>query len=654
MSEKSYTDILRKELWDGLCSDGGENIRELLALKKREDRRGRVKRLLGRAIRESSLGVFGGKMYHFGGKTYVPVERQVLHSILYDIMANMIEMPDADLVKLSDIYMDCCNVVYSKQLVVSNNIMIFRNGVLDVEKNSFSKKFDKKFIQMWSVDYDYVPEVKTFLWHQFINQVLPDKYWQEALQMFLGATFIDRKKVKIEHIMILLGKGANGKSVIQQAVCGVLGEEYVSQHEIGRLCSRGNEGDLAVAEINGKRLNYCTEMEETDFYKKSARLKAIVSGENVTARQLYGNPFKAMNIPLLMANANMLPIFNKKDEAMLRRIYVVPFNVTIPLEKQNKTLGDELVDEYPAILNWILEGRDKFIKNGYRLPEDSAVDKFINDERTEYSTVLKFLKIHRYSARIEGVEVAPLVWVRCIELYNDYKRWCQNNRLDFVGKTVFSHILINDCGFVRNRRNSGYCFAVYGTHLETMRKTREAKARSERKTKGPALLWYNGVAYARSLKDLGNFCGVALNTVRRVRYQGNLEPFIRANGNGKYVYDAMACMEEFKRLHIIATDAEKEIQKRFAMARRDMRTSFNMRMKTRGWPYRMYEGEYDTLEEDIVKVPDYITDEEIMEKAAADGFDTSKIRGAYGFRATRILEYKEQSNSEKENGKEEE
>lgn len=60
--------------------------------------------------------------------------------------------------------------------------------------------------------------------------------------MFLGATFCDRQKVKIEHIMILLGHGANGKSVIQGAVKGVLGEDYVAEESIGKLCARGVEG----------------------------------------------------------------------------------------------------------------------------------------------------------------------------------------------------------------------------------------------------------------------------------------------------------------------------------------------------------------------------------------------------------------------------
>ena len=40
-----------------MLEDGGKSIAEMLAMKKREDRRGRIKRLLGRAIRSSSMGV---------------------------------------------------------------------------------------------------------------------------------------------------------------------------------------------------------------------------------------------------------------------------------------------------------------------------------------------------------------------------------------------------------------------------------------------------------------------------------------------------------------------------------------------------------------------------------------------------------------------
>lgn len=240
---------LTRELWELLTADDGVEIKKLKAMKKKEDRRGKVKRIICRTIDDSSLGFFNGLMYFFGGKVYEPISKSELFKAIYNIIANQIELPDSDLSKLQDLYSDCLNAVNSKPIHLSNSIMIFRNGVLDVERGEFHRKFDRKYVQMWAVDYEYNPDAKTFLWYQFLNQVLPDAYLQDVLQMFLGATFVDRQKVKIEHILILLGKGANGKSVIQKTVCGVLGDEYVTTQEVGRLCARGIEGDIAGTEV---------------------------------------------------------------------------------------------------------------------------------------------------------------------------------------------------------------------------------------------------------------------------------------------------------------------------------------------------------------------------------------------------------------------
>lgn len=621
-------DLLRRELWDLLLFDGGDSVRELLSLKRREDRRGRMKRLLSRAIRSSSLGVFCGQMYYFGGKVYELLERSVFNNLLYDLMSERVNLPDGDLVKLSDIYVDCCNVVMSKPLRVSNNIMIFRNGVLDVERGVFSKRFDKRFVQMWSVDYDYVAGQGTFLWHQFINQVLPEEHWRDALQMFLGATFIDRDRAKIEHILVLLGKsGANGKSVIHRVVCGVLGNDYVSSHEIGRLCKSGLEGDSAVADINGKRLNYCSEMSESDFFRRGARFKALVSGESVTACFKHCNPFKAMNIPLLMANTNILPSFNRSDTAMLRRIYVIPFQVTIPEEKQNKTLGDELVAEYPGILNWILEGRKKFIENGYRLPESIGLDKYVTDEDAEFCTVLKFMRLHNYLPRIEGVHVSPFVWIRATELYNDYARWCRQNELEAVGRTAFLHMLVNNYGYRRERKARGFMIAVFGTHIDKLK-----KIHAERRDGGlpkPSLLWVKGVGYAMNLTQLATFVGASLHVVKSLNARGLFKEYTRAYRN-RSVYGVDGIRQVLRDHHVLASDEEREVLNRLRLDAKYRRNLFNRTQKKRGWPYRMYDNDAPQLEEGIIVVPEYTTDDEVIEMAKAAGLRTAGVRGAYG------------------------
>lgn len=625
---------LTKELWDLMVSDDGKKVGECRALKKREDRRGRVKRLLCKAIDESSLGCFNGLIYYFGGKVYLPCSIRSLKKVLYDILAARIELPDADLSKLNDIYEDCLNAVFSKSLSVDNSIMVFRNGVLDVEHGKFWKVFNKRFVQMWAVDYDYNPDARTFKWYQFLNQVLPQQYLQEVLQMFLGATFIDRQKVKIEHILILLGKGANGKSVIQRAICGVLGEQYVATQEIGRLCARGIDGDEAVALVNGKRLNYCTEMEATDFYKKSARLKAIVSGEKVPARFRYGIGFEAMNIPLLMANANQLPIFNKKDDAMVRRIYVVPFEVSIPPERQNKTLNDELVEEYPAILNWILEGRDKFIANGYRLPTDKNLHKFILDEEAEYSPVLKFMKVHGWLPRMEGVELEPMNWMKLSDLYNSFDRWCTLNNLPVIGKSSFCYTLENQGGFKKKRFSNGIRFAVFGdVTMKALVREQEKLKKLKKDRPGVSIMWVDGVAWVTSRKALASYAGVGIGVVTRLANEGKFDDYTKSYRE-KLIFDVKACCAIMKEMHVIATDAEKDIISRLNKELKYMRWTYNQWATDNGFPYRKYERE-DQIEPGITVVTDETTYEQTIVMARKSGYDVSRAlryktpRGAF-------------------------
>lgn len=623
------TERLKRELWRILNDDNGKAIEAMLKMKQKDARRGRAKRLVGEAIRKSTLGMFSGMRYFFGGKVYEKIDRRAFYSVIYDIMANEMVLPDSDLIRLSDIYADCDNIVWSKPLKFRTDIMVFQNGVLDIEKKMFHEYFCSDYVQMWIAEYEYERNARTFMWYQFIRQVLPDDEFRDALQMFLGATFLDRSKVKIEHIVILLGKGSNGKSVIQQTVCGVLGSEYVSQMEIGRLCNPSKEGDLAIAEINGKRLNYCTEMDESDFHRKTARMKALVSGEPVTARQQYGNPFKACNIPLLMANTNRLPVFNHKDEAMMRRIFVIPFTVTIPEERQNKSLCDDLRYEYSAILNWILEGRDKFIENGYRLPNCAAVEEFVAAEATEYSTVLSFMKKKGYEPRVSGVQIEPCVWVNAKTMHGEYVRWCQNNGFeDPVTKTVFVHLL-RDAGYRYERKTHGNSFAVWGTHLDKLRAQKAAQKQAEMQRKQNGFIYIDGKQYATSLKQLAEYCGVSYTIIRERKMAGIFDGCMRAQGRND-VYDIKECYERLVKQKDIITDTEKSLLSKLRKDAKYKRDLFNIRQKKRGWPYRMFDNDKPQIDEGLVVVPDWTTDEEVIAMAKRDGFDTRNIVGAKG------------------------
>ena len=69
---------------------------------------------------------------------------------------------------------------------------------------------------------------------------------------------------------------------------------------------------------------------------------------------------------------------------MRRRICIIPFEVEIPGKaRQKKELSRDLEAEYPAIFNWILEGRDRFIANGYKLTDSKELENVMDEYQSE-------------------------------------------------------------------------------------------------------------------------------------------------------------------------------------------------------------------------------------------------------------------------------
>ena len=57
----------------------------------------------------------------------------------------------------------------------------------------------------------------------------------------------------------------------------------------------------------------------------------------------------------LLILGNHKPALHGIDEAIRRRLNLIPFTVTIPPEERDETLPENKA-EYPAILRWMLDG----------------------------------------------------------------------------------------------------------------------------------------------------------------------------------------------------------------------------------------------------------------------------------------------------------
>ena len=469
--DKARYEILISEIISKIDS---ELLKEAMSNERKDKRTDSVLMIIRDAINNSSLGIYNGGIYHFSGKIYEPVEGDDFGNMIYDVMRR-IGVPLGDFSKIESFIRVCRRRVNTNKLIINNNIVVFRNCVYDIV-NDKTHDFSSRFVQFSVVDYDYNGAAKGYVWRDFLNQVLPNRIYQLILQEYIGSLFIDRKTAKLETMMILKGNGSNGKSVVFETVVGVVGRDNVSNFGIDDLIGIGNEKKRNIATMNGKRLNYASESGNFTIDGSSGLLKAIISGEPVEARAMYGDNFTAYDIPLIMINCNKMPKLRDFSHGMKRRLMIIPFDVEIPRALQNKELAKELVDEYPAIFNWAIEGRKRFIENGYKLTECRYIDELIEEYQVMNSNILEFMVSRKYLRENDMVIDAQPLWMPLNTLYSEYKKWCiYNNDVSICKKDV--SMILCEYGFKRRRTGSGVQFAIFGeaAYAEEIRRRNEAR-----------------------------------------------------------------------------------------------------------------------------------------------------------------------------------
>jgi len=421
-----------------------------------------VIRVMRNTIRKSNVCKFNNKIHIFNGCFYEPISFPQFQFGLEEVMKDN----NVNASYWKRIVDSCASELEGKEISsASNHVICFTNGVVDLEEydNIHVAPFSPKFHVFYQLPYEFNNEAKHRLWSRFLNQVLPDKELQYVLQEFLGVIFIDRSKSKIEKILWLLGSGSNGKSVVFETIIGVLGRENCTHIDLSDLTS-GDNRDKNIARINGKLLNYCSEVSRRSIASDFAN--NLISGEPLPAREMYGAPFTAYNIPMMMANTNKMPKSNYQTPAYYRRIIIIPFNVTIPERMQDRNLHHKLRSEYSGILNWILAGRKRIMANNYQFTKSRLVERKIVEYKRSDDTITRFMADSGYKQTREdradkGVSVGTL------ELYGEYVRWCNKRKIAYEERITtvkgFSNVL-TELEYEKERSREGVKIHLYGRY----------------------------------------------------------------------------------------------------------------------------------------------------------------------------------------------
>lgn len=312
-----------------------------------------------------------------------------------------------------------------------------QNGTMEFNNNAWTLRgFSSNDFMTYQLPFSYEKDATCTIFKKYLDEVLPDKKCQKVLQEFSGYIFTN---LNLEKMLMLVGNGANGKSVFFNIISAIVGENNILNYSLGLFSHEYNR-----AKLTNKLLNYSSE-KGTDLNPET--FKALVSGEPVQAREPYGKSFTLKNSVRFIVNANELPQETEQTNAFFRRYLIIPFDVTIPIQERDIDLSDKIIkNELPGVFNWVLQGLERIVDKR-KFTDAKKSEQALADFKVKSDSVTLFINEIRH----EETDPEKIVLGK---LYDNYKEFCYNEQLKRIGRNKFSSKLEKK-GFEKTRTNNG-------------------------------------------------------------------------------------------------------------------------------------------------------------------------------------------------------
>lgn len=318
------------------------------------------------------------------------------------------------------------------------NYIVFRNGVFDLTKRTFID-FKPKIKTDLILDFDYKSHDDALLdingkenvlayklWFEKINEIIPNPAVCKCFQELCGSMLSDHRKYRKEYFGILIGPGSNGKSVVVNALSDMFGDAFVGRYTLQQLF-RGQRADRYVADLSGKVVNICDDMNQMDF--ASGDFKRFVSGDKIQCMKAYGRKPMLVPAPPLLGCTNAMPESSDESWAYYRRILQIQ---TTQIRYGEDAMRDARLPEKlrtepakQAIFNWLLEGMKRFEKNGGEVEIPLSVKQAMMETMSDSTPVRRWLKDEGYLKPFD-ITYDNEIWERRLDLHKSFDSYCRN------------------------------------------------------------------------------------------------------------------------------------------------------------------------------------------------------------------------------------
>lgn len=316
------------------------------------------------------------------------------------------------------------------------NKIPLQNGYIDMSDFSFHN-LDPYIYNRYVLQFNYSQnnkEPKLFL--RFLKQILPNDDEREFLLNWLSYLLIDgnyRQKA-----LFLYGGGSNGKGVLSRLIYELVGSSNCTSLTTSQLIADKN---YYLSQLHNTLLNISPDSSDKDKIDIGT-FKTLTGNDRIQVRDIFQSPFDMIFTGKLIFNINKVPYFSDKDYAIMRRVEILNFPVTIK-EKDQITKLEEIVlkEEGDSIFNFLLKRLEELKVNNFNFEAPESVKDFTNSIMEQQDSLSTFMidYINDDTNRED-----PVLWqVTLSSFYRKYKEYMTDAGFNVLNRTNFKDNVIN-------------------------------------------------------------------------------------------------------------------------------------------------------------------------------------------------------------------
>jgi putative DNA primase/helicase len=275
-----------------------------------------------------------------------------------------------------------------------------------------------------------IPSARPKLFLKFLREVLYPQDIRTAVEL-IAYTFI-RMNI-FEYYFILIGIGANGKSVFVGILTHLHGKKNVSNVALKSI----GDDRFALFDMVGKDVNVDTELSNANI-KDISNLKKLTGIQPLRVQQKGQPAFDAEIHAKQIFNTNQLPNIPDNTDARYRREIILYFYRQFEGNTQDRNLLKKIVnneEEMSGIFNLVVNSLRTITKNNGIYVNASTIKERRAKAKITENPIKAFLE--------DALAKEPYEddYETSDDLYDAFYRYCKYNKLHILGSDAFSEIL---------------------------------------------------------------------------------------------------------------------------------------------------------------------------------------------------------------------